>query len=83
VQARGPERERRAARRAAACLSAGLHVARPEKGNAVVSDPAVAEAIAEGQLDVAQAIGMGVMRLYGVPQDVAVAYDWLTAATRA
>jgi hypothetical protein len=65
-------------------VRAQVHVAGPEQGDVVVvTDLAAIEAIAEGQLDVAQAIEMGVMRLYGSPAETSAAYDWLTAATRA
>ena len=43
----------------------------------VVTDIAVIEAIAGGSLGFAEAIDLGVVRLYGPAQDVAVARSWL------
>ena len=55
-----------------------VHVQGPEGGDVVVvTDIAVVEAIAGGSLGFAEAIDLGVVRLYGPAQDVAVARSWL------
>jgi len=55
-----------------------VHVQGPERGDVVVvTDIAVIEAIAGGSLGFAEAINLGVVRLYGPAQDVAVARSWL------
>ena len=55
-----------------------VHVQGPERGDVVVvTDIAVVEAIAGGNLGFAEAIDLGVVRLYGPAQDVAAARNWL------
>jgi hypothetical protein len=55
-----------------------VHVEGPEGGDVVVvTDIAVVEAIAGGSLGFAEAIDLGVVRLYGPAQDVAAARSWL------
>jgi hypothetical protein len=55
-----------------------VHVQGPEGGDVVVvTDIAVVEAIAGGSLGFAEAIDLGVVRLYGPAQDVAAARNWL------
>jgi len=55
-----------------------VHVQGPEGGDVVlVTDIAVVEAIAGGNLGFAEAIDLGVVRLYGPAQDVAAARNWL------
>jgi len=55
-----------------------VHVQGPEGGDVVVvTDIAVVEAIAGGSLGFAEAIELGVVRLYGPAQAVAAARNWL------
>ena len=55
-----------------------VHVQGPEGGDVVVvTDIAVVEAIAGGSLGFAEAIDLGVVRLYGSARDVAAARSWL------
>jgi glutathione S-transferase len=64
-------------------VRAQVHVPGPEQGDVVVvTDIPVLEAIATGTLDVANAVEQGLMRLYGVPDEVSVAHGWLSAGTR-
>jgi hypothetical protein len=54
-----------------------VHVQGLERGDVVVvTDIAVVEAIAGGNLGFAEAIELGVVRLYGPAQDVAAARSW-------
>jgi len=60
-----------------------VHVQGPEGGDVVVvTDVAVVEAIAGGGLGFAEAIDLGVVRLYGPAQDVAAARAWLVDIPR-
>ena len=60
-----------------------VHVQGPEGGDVVVvTDIAVVEAIAGGSLGFAEAIELGVVRLYGPAQDVAAARTWLVDIAR-
>jgi hypothetical protein len=60
-----------------------VHVQGPEHDDVVVvTDLAVVEAIAGGGLDFAEAIEMGVVRLYGPAKDVVAARNWLVDIAR-
>jgi hypothetical protein len=60
------------------------HVPGPQPGDVVVvTDIPVVEAIASGEMNFADALGRGVMRLYGSPADVAAVRSWLEQAGRA
>jgi hypothetical protein len=62
-------------------LKASVHVKGPEQGDVVVvTDTAVIEAIADGDLNFAEALERRVARLYGSPEAVAVARQWLVAS---
>lgn len=64
-------------------VRAEVHVSGPAPGDVVaVTEIAVIEAIADGSLDVAQAVSRGLVRLYGEPGAVGSAQAWLSAATR-
>lgn len=60
-----------------------VHVQGPEADDVVVvSEIAVVEAIARGGLGFGDAIDVGLVRLYGAPEQVAAARRWLTATAR-
>lgn len=55
-----------------------VHVAGPEAGDVViVTEIAVVEAVARGELGFGEALDLGVARLYGAPAGVAAARRWL------
>jgi predicted ATPase len=57
-----------------------FHVAGPERTDVVlVTDAAVLEAIADGQLTLASALDLRLARLYGTPEAIAHARRWLGA----
>ena len=60
-------------------VRATVHVDGPENGDVVVvTDLAAVEAIVGGSLGFAEAVDLGVVRLYGPPEDVAATRTWLT-----
>lgn len=64
-------------------VSPALHVQGPESGDVVVvTDIAVVEVIAAGNLGFEEALSRGLMRLYGPPAEVSSARDWLTQRAR-
>jgi hypothetical protein len=61
-----------------------VHAPGPQPGDVVVvTDLPVIEAIAAGSLSFADALSMGVLRLYGPPAQTAAAATWLTRRPRA
>jgi hypothetical protein len=55
-----------------------LHVTGPERSDVVVvTDVAVVEAIGSGAVSPAEALALGLMRLYGPTAEVAAAQEWL------
>jgi len=63
-------------------VQSSFHVQGPERNDVVlVTDSAVVEAIVEGQLTLAHALELRVARLYGPPESIAHARQWLVAGT--
>ena len=59
-----------------------VHVAGPQEGDVVVvTELAAVEAIADGDLGFAEALDLGVVRLYGPPAETAAARRWLAQVT--
>jgi hypothetical protein len=60
-----------------------IHVAAPRAGDVVVvTDTAVLEAVARGDLAPADALDRGLMRLYGEPKQVATVRAWFSMPAR-
>ena len=68
---------------AAGAVHPVIHVAAPEAGDVVVvTDTPVLEAIAAGSLELATALELGLIRLYGAPPQVAGVRAWFAALAR-